>query len=653
MSTEVTKHNDQTPTHFWRADITGLRALAVIPVILYHAFPMLAPGGYVGVDIFFVISGFLISGIIFRQLKSRGNVCYGDFYAKRIRRILPNLLILFLVVVAFGWFVLLPREYESVARSVTASAFFYQNFSLLKRLGDYFAPAVAQSPLMHLWSLAIEEQFYLIFPLLCWGVWKISRSPRILFAVICGGTLLSLIACLMVSDKTFDFYFPLTRFWELGAGIILSFCVEFYGLKSSQIPLAVRNTTSVIGFGLILFSVAALGHGTVFPGWATLLPIAGSLLFIYSGHDALINRFLSLKPFVFIGLISYSLYLWHWPILSYLHIVILEPTTWQLAAALLVAFLLSVLIYVGVENPVRRMTKGIWGKASVAVLVILLLGFYGLGKLIRAMDGLPDRQVPIVQMFGAAGEDWAGRAGMKDISLGGVEVWATPQENRQILFIGDSHTQQYAPRAQALAEKTNVGSVFFTVPGCLTVPGVPGEITRARTEECGNFAKNLEKVLAAHKFRKVVFSGKFGGYAFQTAVSIENGQKRLLGPEFLAQGVKALRDLVERVSPETEFVVILDSAWLDRGAAKFGITNRLDLSDIKPGFEVQPDQLWLRGNETVRKALEGNATFIDGSAYLCPQGLCGFDWLIDTDHLRASYVRDRAVWLDPVFEDLK
>lgn len=230
MSTEVTKHNDQTDTHFWRADITGLRALAVIPVILYHAFPMLAPGGYVGVDIFFVISGFLISGIIFRQLKSRGNVCYGDFYAKRIRRILPNLLILFLLVVAFGWFVLLPREYESVARSVTASAFFYQNFSLLKRLGDYFAPAVAQSPLMHLWSLAIEEQFYLIFPLLCWGVWKISRSPRILFAIICGGTLLSLIACLMVSDKTFDFYFPLTRFWELGAGIILSFCVEFYGL---------------------------------------------------------------------------------------------------------------------------------------------------------------------------------------------------------------------------------------------------------------------------------------------------------------------------------------------------------------------------------------------------------------------------------------
>ena len=121
----------------------------------------------------------------------------------------------------------------------------------------------------------------------------------------------------------------------------------------------------------------------------------------------------------------------------------------------------------------------------------------------------------------------------------------------------------------------------------------------------------------------------------------------------MAQGVKALRDLVERVSPETEFVVILDSAWLDRGAAKFGITNRLDLSDIKPGFEVQPDQLWLRGNETVRKALEGNATFIDGSAYLCPQGLCGFDWFIDTDHLRASYVRDRAVWLDPVFEDLK
>lgn len=124
MSTEVTKHNDQTAEHFWRADITGLRALAVIPVILYHAFPMLAPGGYVGVDIFFVISGFLISGIIFRQLKSRGNVCYGDFYAKRIRRILPNLLILFLVVVAFGGLSCC-RESMRVSREASQQARFF------------------------------------------------------------------------------------------------------------------------------------------------------------------------------------------------------------------------------------------------------------------------------------------------------------------------------------------------------------------------------------------------------------------------------------------------------------------------------------------------------------------------------------------------
>ena len=179
--------------HYWRADITGLRALAVIPVVLYHAFPDLLPGGFVGVDIFFVISGFLISGILFRQLKLNNKIDYFDFYAKRVRRIFPNLIVLLLAVAVAGWFVLLPSEYSDLGKSIYSSAFFYQNFRLLKTIGDYFAPNVIETPLLHLWSLAIEEQFYIVFPLLCWAVWKLRKGTAGIGFLVFGITTASLV----------------------------------------------------------------------------------------------------------------------------------------------------------------------------------------------------------------------------------------------------------------------------------------------------------------------------------------------------------------------------------------------------------------------------------------------------------------------------
>ena len=205
--------------HIWRNDITGLRALAVLPVIFYHAFPDIIPGGFFGVDIFFVISGYLISGIIFRSLV-RGSFAYGAFYAKRIKRILPNLILLLIFVLVAGYFLLFADDYDNLGRHVYSSAVFIENFRLLSEIG-YFTEDAVRKPLLHLWSLAIEEQFYIFFPIVCVLIWSIFRSIRLLGIFVFLLSVCSLSSCLLIQDKSFAFYFPLTRFWELGGGVSL------------------------------------------------------------------------------------------------------------------------------------------------------------------------------------------------------------------------------------------------------------------------------------------------------------------------------------------------------------------------------------------------------------------------------------------------
>lgn len=223
----------------WRNDITGLRALAVLPVLIFHAFPSLIPGGFFGVDVFFVISGYLISGIIFRGIAS-SSFSYLEFYEKRIKRIIPNLILLLTFVAAAGWFILLPDEYANLGMHIDASTLFIQNFQLLSEIG-YFTEDALRKPLLHLWSLAIEEQFYIVFPLICTLIWRLSRSVKMIGIAAALIALGSLAACLSSSDRNFAFYFPLTRFWELGAGILLSYSETFIGFSTSHFSQNVRN----------------------------------------------------------------------------------------------------------------------------------------------------------------------------------------------------------------------------------------------------------------------------------------------------------------------------------------------------------------------------------------------------------------------------
>lgn len=399
----------------YRPDIDGLRALAIIPVVAYHAFPSYTPGGFVGVDIFFVISGFLISLIIFKGL-SKNNFSFIDFYFHRIKRIFPALIIVVSACYVIGWLTLLPIEFKQLGKHIASGMMFVQNFSLWKEAG-YFDAASELKPLMHLWSLAVEEQFYLIFPLLIWLAWK-AKLNTLTFLILLGIT--SFILNLKGIDKnaTKTFFFPQTRFWELILGGVIAYFYAFNNLQSTlknkansvifnnilfrEIPnedqqkYLLKNTTSLIGFSFIIYSIFTYDHTTIYPGFKAALPVTGAALLIISGPTAWVNKnILTNKLCIWIGLISYPLYLWHWPLLSFARIIESEtPSSTIRLLAVVVSIILSALTYYLVEKRIRSGESSL-KKIGSLILLGALAGCIGLYTYLK--DGFESRFPKIVK----------------------------------------------------------------------------------------------------------------------------------------------------------------------------------------------------------------------------------------------------------------
>jgi len=253
----------------YRADIDGLRAVAVILVVIFHAFPEALPGGFIGVDIFFVISGFLITGIIVREME-QGRFSLAGFYARRIRRIFPALVFVLSTVLALGWFWMLPAAYEQLSGDVLASASFLPNFALMLQSG-YFDIEAGKKPLLHLWSLGIEEQFYLLWPLLLLLAARV-RLGLLTAAVVVGLASFVLNVALIDTRPVATFYLPLTRAWELLAGAALA--IDWR--RFSQTTRA-ANWRAIIGLALVAGAVASLDPTRAFPGWWAALPVAGAV----------------------------------------------------------------------------------------------------------------------------------------------------------------------------------------------------------------------------------------------------------------------------------------------------------------------------------------------------------------------------------------
>src|SRR5579859_578258 len=334
------------PSDRYRPDVDGLRAIAVLLVANFHGFPAAMPGGFIGVDIFFVISGFLITGIIARQLDAE-RFSLITFYVRRIRRIFPALIVVLCAVLALGWLWMLPAPYAQLSRDVAASAAFSANIALWLQSG-YFDIESAKKPLLHLWSLGIEEQFYLFWPLLLmfFARWRWS-----LLWVAAGIGLASFIlnVALIGSDPVATFYLPFTRAWELLTGAVLACAWN----RIDQGAVA-SNRRAIAGVALIVIALVTLNVHRAFPGWWALLPVAGGALLL-SAPASWINRvFLSWPPMVWIGLISYPLYLWHWPLLVLFAIIKFESLTLiDTELALLASALLSWGTYRFIERPFR------------------------------------------------------------------------------------------------------------------------------------------------------------------------------------------------------------------------------------------------------------------------------------------------------------
>jgi hypothetical protein len=342
----------------YRSDIDGLRAVAVLGVINFHAFPSFLPGGFTGVDIFFVISGYLISGILFKA-HHKGGFSFKEFYARRIRRLFPALITMLVGTLGYGWMMLLPSEFQQLGKHTAAGALFIQNFVFWQESG-YFDIHSNLKPLLNLWSLAVEEQFYIFFPLLMFVLWK-RKWNKWQLGLIMGFLLaVTFVANVKMSNQNVvtDFYLTPYRAWEFLGGSLLAWWHYEKGHEGE--PPKHAGWISCAGLILLVLSMtwihpgdshpgwhALVSHAKPFPGWRALLPVCGTLLLIAAGKGSWVNRKLLSHPaIVWVGLISYPLYLFHWPALSFVRIVNNGGSpTHEIWAALGISFLQAVLTY--------------------------------------------------------------------------------------------------------------------------------------------------------------------------------------------------------------------------------------------------------------------------------------------------------------------
>ncbi|MBI1761769.1 MAG: acyltransferase [Acidobacteria bacterium] len=439
------EHNFHTA---YRPDIDGLRALAILPVVAYHTASHWAPGGFVGVDIFFVISGYLISSIIFRSL-AKGDFSFSEFYTRRVRRIFPALLLVLASCYVLGWFALLPDEYKQLGKHIAAGAGFAQNFVLWQEVG-YFDVASGLKPLLHLWSLAIEEQFYLIFPLLVWAAWRGGLN------VLTGVILIGLVSFRLSragihTDAIKAFYAPHYRWWELMVGATLAYVQGFQCWPSwltrwlhvvafnrvlFKTPPAeenrgmwLANVLSFFGLALIFASIFGLDRSMPYPGARALAPVLGACFIILAGPAAWVNRqILSRKIMVWVGLISYPLYLWHWPLLSLARIVESETPSLRIQlTAVGISFLLAYLTWRLIEKPIRVSNPN-WRKTVTLCVLMLLVGCVGYSCYQK--NGLAFRMTAFEQQNKAFTYDSTGMGNPPD---------------PKVMLLGDSHAQHYVP----------------------------------------------------------------------------------------------------------------------------------------------------------------------------------------------------------------
>jgi peptidoglycan/LPS O-acetylase OafA/YrhL len=461
------------PPDRYRPDIDGLRAIAVMLVVNFHAFPAALPGGFIGVDVFFVISGFLITSIIARGLEE-GRFSLLTFYNRRVRRIFPALIVVLCAALLLGWLWMLPTAYAKLSADIVASAAFSANIALLLQSG-YFDVEAAKKPLLHLWSLGIEEQFYLVWPLILMLAARL-RLNLLMVATSIGLASFVLNVALIGSDPVAAFYLPFTRAFELLAGAGLACAWD----KFSQTATA-SNWRAGVGIALIAIAAIVLDPHRAFPGWWALLPVAGSTLLLSAPAAWSCRNLLASPPMVWIGQISYPLYLWHWPLLVFFAVIKFEPLTLiERELILLLSALLAWATYWFVERPFRfgrplpikafALCAGMVVVAIAGTAVVESRGFgVRLPPEIRAMAEVPVQSAK-----------WRIHRCMLDLGQETAFADECVDQGRRplILLWGDSTAGALMPGLRKAQETSEFAIAQFTSSSCIPalnadIPGVP------------------------------------------------------------------------------------------------------------------------------------------------------------------------------------
>lgn len=545
----------------YRPDIDGLRAIAVLPVLFFHAgFPFFS-GGYVGVDIFFVISGYLITSIIIQE-KSAGRFTLAGFYERRIRRILPALFTVMAFCLPLAWLFMSPDQMRDFAKSLIAVPLFASNILFWKE-SDYFAPAAEEKPLLHTWSLAVEEQFYIFFPLFIMLAWPLGK--RWMVGIIALGTCLSLGLSEWGwrNQAEANFYLMPTRAWELFMG---SLCAFFLASQNKiAVPHGFKQVLTCLGLVLIGISVFAFDSQTPFPSLYTLIPVLGTVFIIlFLESKTWVYKILSLKVFVWTGLLSYSLYLWHQPLFAFTKIAMIErPDMLDYAFLILLSFILSVLSWKFIEQPFRnkecftRKTVFLFG--FVSSLFFIVIGLFGYWY-----KGFPERYSAEVFNLIEAAQHSPKREAChtrgKEYLTPEKACESLPGEEPRWAVFGDSHGVEIA---YALGERLKRQNVkHFTFSSCGPAYGLQSDHFKDCLRWTGDVLSYLERTPSLQNIVIVYrHSAHFFGNNEKTYPRLPNRPPLIHGGDHAEEKREILWDafmnLVQKIAVEKRNVFVL------------------------------------------------------------------------------------------------
>jgi peptidoglycan/LPS O-acetylase OafA/YrhL len=652
----------------YRPDIDGLRALAVTMVIVFHAFPRLLSGGLLGVDVFFVISGYLITQQILAG-EHAGTFTVRDFYKRRVRRIVPALLVVLAACVLIGWYTLLPGEFRWLGKSMAWSTPFLANVFFAHYTG-YFGPVAESSVLLHLWSLGIEEQFYILWPIL------------LLIAVRLGVTTLALGALVAVSfaislwgawyAPVIHFYLPGARIWELALGGLLAIHLR----ADRQVDATSRGhllatVSSIAGLALVGGGALLLSARNTFPGFWAVIPAAGTALLIGAGPAALVNRNALIRtPVVALGKRSYSLYLWHWPLLTFARIIFgRELSVVVLAILIALAVAAACATYRWVELPVRF---GMGRARAVPLLLGGLVAFTVLGTTMDVRRFAPRLSGPGFTNWEAALGDWnySGETYV-DPRSGYQVLTARSQRAATALFIGDSHMQQYWPRVTWVIEthpETARAARFVAYAACIPLPGI-----ESPRHDCAGVFTYASQLAFEPDVDTVVFGAFWEAYLLheyaterrERVYSVDDPLHRALWLDSpavhaaLAQFERLVGQLV--ASGRRVFIVLSNPtspAFNPPTRIPASVRLSVNVPQVLPVdrslVDATPYQSFVTPvTDALRElAARTGARVLDPHTTLCESMSCavvgpdGTPLYIDSSHLRASFARESASFLD-------